>query len=227
MGVFSLVRNFSLRSERVWGAIFGTDTWAGKPVTPDTAMQVATFWACVRLIAQTISTLPLGLYLRRDDGGREPASGPLYAILHDQPNADQTAAEFWEGVLAYVCVWGNAYAEKHFSGGQLIGLTLLRADLMAVYRDKFGALRFRYSDGGGMREFTDEEVFHVRGFGFGGDLGLSPVACARQTLGAAMADDEAAARTFANGMRPSGFFLSPTQLTQEQREQARRTLTER
>ena len=116
MGVFSLIRNFTLRSERVWGHVFGTASWSGKPVTPDTAMQLATFWACVRLISQTISTLPLGLYLRRADGGRDSAGEhPLYGLIHDMPNADQTAAEFWEGALAFLCVWGNAYAEKVFN----------------------------------------------------------------------------------------------------------------
>ncbi len=89
IGVRSLIRNFTLRSERVWMAVWGGgDTWAGKAVTPGTAMGVSAFWACTRKIAQTISTLPIGLYERQKDGGRISRGDlPLYRLLHDAPNA--------------------------------------------------------------------------------------------------------------------------------------------
>lgn len=227
-GVRSLIRNFTLRGERVWLAIGGGDTWAGKPVTPGTAMGVAAFWACVRKISQTIGTLPVGLYERLDDGGRKSRGDhPLYRLLHDQPNADQTAVEFWEGLAACLCVWGNSYAEKILDdGGRLIALVLLRPDLMSVDRDRNGALVYRYSDPRGLREYGEEDIFHVKGFGFGDVTGLSPLAYGRQTLSTAMAANEAAGRTFANGMRPGGFFEIDRTLTPEQREQARKVLIE-
>ena len=228
LGIRTLIRNFTLRSERTWLAIAGGDSWAGKPVTPATAMGVAAFWACVRKISQTIGTLPLGLYERRDDGGRDArADHPLYRLLHDQPNADQTAVEFWEGVTACLCVWGNAFAEKVTANGRVIALHLLRPDLMSVDRDRNGMLTYRYSDPHGhRRDFTEDEIFHVRGFGFGDVLGLSPIAYGRQTLSTAMAATEAAARTFRNGMRPGGFFTYDKTLTDPQREQARKVLIE-
>ncbi|TDR89119.1 phage portal protein [Enterovirga rhinocerotis] len=229
LGLSTILRRFSLRDGRVWAAFFGTDSWTGKPVTPDTAMQIATFWACVRLIAQTIATLPLGLYERQGDGGRKAASShPLYALLHDQPNADQTAVEFWEALAAHVLVWGNAFVEISRSGTRIVALSLLRPDLMAVHRTEAGDLRYRFSDPRGLREYGEADIFHVRGFGFGGDLGLSPVAQARQTLGAAMATDEAAARTFGNAMRPGGIltYEGKDLLTPAQREQAKAALIE-
>ena len=230
IGVRSLIRNFTLRSERVWLAIAGGGTWAGKPVTPSTAMGVAAFWACVRKISQTIGTLPIGVYERLDDGGRRSRGDhPLYVLLHDQPNADQTAAEFWEGVAACLCLWGNSYAEKVTIDGNLTALHLLRPDLMSVERDRNGALVYTYSDPHGRRrEFGEDEVFHVRGFGFGDVVGLSPIAYGRQTLATAMAANEAAARTFSNGMRPGGIltYEGSQLLTSEQREQAKRALIE-
>lgn len=229
IGVRSLIRNFTLRSERVWMAIGGGETWAAKPVTPSTAMGVAAFWACVRKYSSTIGTLPIGLFERLEDGGRRSRGDhPLYRLLHDQPNADQTAVEFWEGVAACLCVWGNAYSEKHYSGGVPIALTLLRPDLMSVERDRNGDLVYRYSDPRGSRDYDEAEIFHVRGFGFGDTVGLSPLAYGRQTLGTAMAGDEAAARTFSNGMRPGGFFTynGPKPLTPDQRAQAHKALIE-
>ncbi len=61
------------KAARIWGRLFGfADAAAGKPVTPDTALQVSAFWACVKLLAETIATLPLALYRREADGGRAP-----------------------------------------------------------------------------------------------------------------------------------------------------------
>lgn len=229
LGLSTLLRRFGLREGRVWSAFFGTESWSGKSVTPETAMQIATFWACVRLIAQTIATLPLGLYQRRADGGRDAASGhPLYAILHDSPNGDQTAVEFWEAITAHLLVWGNAFVEIVRSGERIIALNILRPDLMTVYRTDTGDLRYRLADGKGVREFAEGEMFHIRGFGFGGDLGLSPVSQARQTLGAAIATDEAAARMFGNGMRPGGIltYEGANLMTPAHREQAKAALIE-
>jgi HK97 family phage portal protein len=126
-------------------------------------------------------------------------------------------------------VWGNAFAEKHLDGtGNLIALTLLRPDLVSVDRDRNGGLVYRYSDPRGIRDWGEDEVFHVKGFGFGDVLGLSPLTYGRQTLATAMAANEAAGRTFANGMRPGGFFNyeGPQLLTAEQREQAKKVLIE-
>ncbi|GLK68101.1 phage portal protein [Hansschlegelia plantiphila] len=170
---------------------------------------------------------------RADD--RDAAAGRLPAPPGRRPdprerpcaNADQTACEFWEGVVACLCLWGNAYVEKSLSGGRLVALTLLRPDLMQVDRREDGSLRYRYSDPSGAIEYDEGELMHVRGFGVGGDLGLSVLAHARQTISSTIATDEAAARTFANGMRPGGFFTyEKGSLAPEQREQARKALIE-
>lgn len=229
LGLSTLVKRFGLKEHRIWTTFFGTDSWAGRPVTPDNAMQVATFWACVRLISQTIATLPIAVYQKRTDGGRDVAAAhPVHALLRDAPNADQTPVEFLEGMTAHILVWGNAFVEISRSGGRVVALHLLRPDLMEVYRDANGSLRYRLNDPLGIRELGEDEIVHVRGFGFGGDLGLSPVAHARQTLGAAMATDEAAARTFANGLRPGGVitYEGAQLLTPEQRAQAKKALIE-
>jgi HK97 family phage portal protein len=229
LGLSTIARRFGLKDARIFTRFFATESWAGKPVTPDNAMQIATFWACVKLIASTIATLPLGVYQKRADGGRDLATGhQLYSLLRDAPNADQTAVEFWEGLTAHLLVWGNAFVEITRSGDRIVALYILRPDLMEVYRDSNGSIHYRLNDPTGIRELAEDQILHVRGFGFGGDLGLSTVSYARQTLGAAMATDEAAARTFANGLRPGGVikYEGKELLTPAQREQARKALIE-
>lgn len=190
----------------------------------NSALRLGTVWACVRLLSETIGTLPLGFYEKDGQGRRSIASGhPLYAILHDSPNADQTAAEFWEAVVGALCTAGNFYAEKIMEGRRLIALQPFRTGSMAVLRDANGARIYRHSDGSKTRDIPEGRMFHVRGFGLGGDVGLSPISYARDSLGLAMDTDDAARSSFTEGLRGSGFVIVPGKPTKEQRQQIRET----
>lgn len=200
-------------------------TAAGQSVTVDRALQHATAWACVRLLSQTVSSLPLVLYRRLADGTPEPARDhPLYEILGDQPNADFSAVEVIEGAMVHLCTRGNAYAEVDRRGdGSVISLTLLHPDLCDVTRDQQGQRHYWYADPygprTGRREIPAESMLHLRGFGPGGDLGLSPIAFARQSIGLGLASDEAAAKIFGTGGQPSGFLGWPKDQDPPTREQ--------
>lgn len=222
------------RALRFGGGHFGrwvlsSSSHAGKTVTPEAALQLATVWACVRLLSETVATLPLGLYERDAKGHKQVARGhSLYALLHDQPNANMTAVEFWEAMLAALCLWGNAYARIERSGARIVSLELLNPERMNDPEpDENGVLIYDYSGPGGRESYTEDEIFHVKGFGVNGLVGLSPISYARHTLGLAMATDEAAAKMFANGMQPSGFVQAGnTTLKPEQRKAIRESLEE-
>jgi HK97 family phage portal protein len=118
-----------------------------------------------------------------------------------------------------LALWGNAYARKEFIGRRLVALTPLRCDLMSVRRNGAGQRVYRYSDPRGVEEYSEDEIFHVRGFGGAGDVGLSVVSFARQSFGTAMAADEFAGTMFANGMRPNAIMTVDQVLKPEQRKQ--------
>jgi HK97 family phage portal protein len=149
---------------------------------------------------------------------------PLFRLIHDSPNADYTAVEFWEGVVLCLALWGNAYAKKEFIGRRLVALTPLRCDLMDVRRNGAGQRVYRYSDPRGAAEYSEDEIFHVRGFGGAGDMGLSPISFARQSLGTAMAADEFAGAMFANGMRPNAILTVDQVLKETQRKQVQENI---
>lgn len=208
-------------------AHYPVGTAAGKSVTVDTALQLATVWACVRLLAETIATLPLFLYRKGPNDIRLLArDNPLYGILHDAPHADYTAVEFWEGVALSLCLWGNAYAKKEKIGGRTVALKPLRCELMKVCRNDRGAREYRYADPKGEKVYSEDDIFHIRGFGGAGDIGLSPIAFARQSLGTAMAADELAGTMFANGTRPSGILTIDQVLKPEQRKQLQENIVQ-
>jgi len=222
------------RIKAIWQAAFGTaasgavaiathirqSSTAGRTVTPDTALEVSAVWACVRLLSETVGTLPLMLYEIDDDGNRRLAKGhPLASLLHAAPHYDWTAVEFWEGAVLSLALNGNFFARKEMMGGRLISLAPLRFDQVQVERDDRGARRYKHATKDGVRAYAEDEVFHVRGFGGAGDIGLSPISFARQSIGASLAADELAAATFANGARPTGILTVNQVLDDEQRKQ--------
>lgn len=216
-------------SDGFWAAFLGTENFSGEHVTEHGALQLSAFFAAARLISQTIATLPIGVFERDGAGDKRAVSGhPLYALLHDSPNADQTAVEFWEGRVLGLCTAGNGYAEKTQAGdGRLISLERMPADTAVVRLDS-GSLEYRFYDRGKQEKLPEAKVFHLRGFG-DGDVGMSPVSYARNTLGLARATDREAGAVFAKGMRSKGFFVMPQgakPLTPEQRTDAKKSLVE-
>ena len=75
-----------------WYNLGMTPSLSGVAVTPDAAMRISAFFACLRVLAETMGYLPWFTYRRRRDGGRDRAlNHPLYPLLHDQPNPSPTA----------------------------------------------------------------------------------------------------------------------------------------
>lgn len=180
--------------------------WAGHTVTPEKAMQRSAAWACVRMNARTIGSLPLKVFEKTTDGSRRVAKDhPLAAILADSPNAEQSPMEFWEGQGTALNLRGAAYAEKMWLGNRLVALEPMNPDGVTVYRTRSGERRYKYRTASGLRDMGSREVFHLRGFGAGGDNGLSPIGYGRQTLSSATAAEEVAGRTFSSGLQLSGF----------------------
>lgn len=230
MGLFTkavatLARGLGLTDPRLYAHFGAGPTDSGETVTVDGSLQLGTVWACVRLIAQTIATLPLHVY-RTDAGGHGviDREHPLYRILHDRPNADMTAVEFWEAAVAHILLWGNAYLAKFRSGPRIVAIYPLRPDRVRVQREADGRLSYHYSWQGQTQVFVDNDVLHIKGFSLDGYVGISPISMARNNLGAARAAERASAALFRNGMRPSGVLTSPDYLTEEQRESAKKVL---
>jgi HK97 family phage portal protein len=124
-------------------------------------------------------------------------------VLHDSPNFDQTAIDFWEFICVSLELWGNAYARIERNNGRVVGLMPIRPDIMAVRRRDSGAIEYNWSEDGKSYRLTDEQVLHVRGFGGDPLGGMSTLSYGRQTFGLSIAADRAASAMFRNGMRPS------------------------
>lgn len=218
-------RRLALKDGTGWAAAFGTGNHAGKSVHLHSVLQLATAWACIRLTAQAVSCLPLAMYERRGDDDRVRVDDDDVAeVICDSPNEDQTALEYWESQVAWMAATGNAYSEKVESGRRLVALQPMPSTHCWPFRDAEGVLKYNYTDRGKSEILPREKVFHLRGFGFGGDVGLSPIQFGAQAFGSAIAIDEAAAKLYGNGLQASGVLSSDKTLEKDQREQLQKIM---
>lgn len=207
-----------------WTEFFGSSSFLGKSVSVDQALQLSTVWACVRLIAETIATLPLALHKRKADGSRVVAyTHPLYVLLHEQPNADMTAVVFWEVVVASMLLWGNAYVELIRVGSRLVALDFLLPARMTVRRNTDGSVTYEYRDlRGKTRTIAETDMMHIPAFSTDGILGLSPVVYGANVFGTSIETDRASAETFRDTLRSPGLVTMDMVLQKEQRDQVRK-----
>lgn len=195
---------------------------AGVDVNAETAVRMSTVYACVRLLGDTISSLPLGAYVRR---GRNRIS---YASVYGetpnwvfQPNPESTRLEFYEQVIASLLLEGNAFVLKVMDDmGEVLELYVLNPRDVLVERPVPGEpVRYRVRDAVGNFSFvlSANEIVHIPLFRLPGQLlGLGPIGAARITLGSAMAAEVYAASYFGNAANPGGVIEVPGEMTQEQ-----------
>lgn len=189
---------------------FGT-SGSGKSVTAQTAIQLSTVYACVRVISETVASLPLGVYEATDDGNLKAGDHPLYHLLHDEPNTEMTSFVFREVMLAHLLLYGNSYSQIIRSGkNTVVGLYPLLPDHMDVDRDSKGNLTYTYTTSDGKTVvIKPQDILHIPGLGFDGIIGYSPIALEKNAIGLGIASEEYGSKFFSNGARPSGILTHP------------------
>lgn len=192
---------------------------AGTNVNERSAMQMTAVYACVRVLAESIASLPLHLYKRGENGNREKdEDNDLFFLLHDEPNPEMTSYVFRETLMTHLLLFGNAYAQILRNGkGDVLALYPLMPNKMNVERDDNGRLFYRYTrydnealaDKNNTVILMPEDVLHIPGLSYDGLVGLSPIAACRNAIGSGLAADEYSGRYFANGAAPMGVLEHP------------------
>lgn len=206
-----------------WGSWLGTHNYSGKRVTVNSTLQISTAMACVRLISQTVSTLPMTVYRQKDDTATPAKDSQIYYLLKRKPNARMTASVFWQTFIGSMLLWGNAYVEKRVSAGVITSLDFLQPDFVTCRVLDTGAVEWRYADPvtKTTRIIPESRMWHTPAFTVDGFTGVSPIAMGANIFGGAMAADEASAQTFTNGMKSSGLVTMDALLKPGQREEVR------
>jgi len=183
----------------------------GVSVTPESAMRLSAVYACVRVIAEDIASLPLHVFRPLERGKDRATDVPAYALLHDSPNPLMTSFSWREMTMAHVLLWGRGLAEIEFSrGGEPIGLWPI-APWLVRPRLVTGGLELEYQVTLPGRTVTlpGWKVLDIPGMSFDGLNALSVIGAAKNAIGLGMAAEEFGARFFGNASRPAGYLKIP------------------
>lgn len=201
-----------------WRFFFGGTT-SGKTVDEQSSMRLSAVYACVRVLSESLAGLPLQMFKETGEGSKEKAiDHPLYKLLYLEPNPEMTSYSFRETLMTHLLLWGNAYAQIVRNGKQeIVGLYPLMPNRMKIDRDENGELYYEYQTSsdeahtmqGNLVRLSRHDVLHIPGLGYDGILGYSPIAMAKNAIGAALATEEYGATFFKNGANPSGILTMP------------------
>ena len=202
----------------------------GSGITERNAVALSGVWSCVRLLAGTVSTLPISVYQRNGKLMQELPDHPV-SVLLNSPSFEQSTCDWLDFKQQSLDLHGNAYSEiKRNGAGEITSLIPVYPELMHIKRQPSGKLVYSWWSKGKRRELEEKNVFHVRGPGGDSLGGASVIRLASQTFSAASASAKVAHDMFKKKMQPSsllkygqtGEFMSA-----EQREQAYKNLSER
>jgi HK97 family phage portal protein len=216
MGIFNLFDRFkvSTSDRSPWGDFFfepvSVRSVSGMRVSADSAMRLAAVYACVRILSETMASLPLVVYRARADGGKDRVTDHwLYRLLGKKPNRYQNPFEWREMLQGHLALRGNAFCQILANGrGEITELIPVHPDRVRMELLAEGDYRYRIQNQTGHELVLPRgEVWHLRGLSSDGLLGLSPIELSRESLGMALAAQDYGARFFNNDAKPTGGWI--------------------
>ena len=208
-----------------WDDLVAMAGESGVRITPETAIKTAAYFACARVVAETVASLPLHLYRRLDDHNSERAKDlPLYNVLARRPNSWQTRYEWVEQMCLHLGFYGNSYQFKVAGDrGSVSELHPLNPAGMKVVQESDKSLSYVYTDPstGRQQAYRDDQIMHVRWLSFDGVHGEVPVELGKDAIGLARALEQYAAAFYRNNAQPGIILHTDQALPREVREQLR------
>lgn len=188
---------------------------SGVLIDHDRALTLTAVWDCVRIISESLGSLPWQVFSRRAGGGRDrQADHPVDVLLNFKANPETTAMDFRTALIGHTLTWGNAFAEiEKTRGGRVLALWPLAPDRVLPGRLDDGRLAYKVQQAtGDIIVIPADRMLHFRGLGFDGIQGYDVITAVGQAMGTALAMDSYAADFFGNGAHPGGVLEAPDEL---------------
>ncbi|MFD1675416.1 phage portal protein [Alicyclobacillus fodiniaquatilis] len=214
---------------RMERSIFG-HVHSGVHVTEETAMRFITVYSCVRVLAETLASLPLFVYKSPTGGNADVVPDhPLYELLYDQPNDEMDTATWRETQMGQLVLSGNCYSVITLNGrGNVVDIYPVPWTHCQPFRDPADMkIKYRITDRGQSLIYPAEKVFHVPGLGFDGIMGYSPIRMTAESIGLGIAAEEFAARFYGQGMNMGGVVEVQSEMSDTAFERFKNDLEER
>lgn len=202
----------SLSNPAAWlTGLFGTSK-TGVQVSEDNALTFSAVYAAVRIISETIASIPLNVY-QADGETRVKALGhPVQDLLAKAPNSVSSTFTFREAMASNLVLHGNAYAKIEMNAAgrptALIPLNPMKVEVKVVDGEKVYVFDKKHT-------YLDYEMLHFVGLSFNGLTGKSPLSMAREAVAIGLAAQEYGARFYSNGANAGGVITAPGRLNTE------------
>lgn len=217
--------DLSLTDPKGWQTLGVGPTWAKIAVRDTTQLQITTAWSAVRLIAETVGTLPLHLYRKTAKGRERAVDDPRYELVRWQPCDYMTAPEWKESMVVSIATMGQAYnpVTRFESTGRVISIESVHKSRVQPEVQRDGSITWWLTDRHGQRRAcTRRDILPVRGFGNAGELeGFAPHHIHSNSLGLSVAMEKYAAEFFGSGGRPQGILKTKAEFGEKSRDQIR------
>lgn len=190
---------------------YGTSK-SGITVTPATAMRCSAVFACIKVISETVSQLPIVLYRKKGTSKEKAVDHPLYSLIGLKPNGFNNSMQFREMLTAHYNLRGNSFAFINRVGnGRIYELLPLHPDMVFVNRDPWTwEVTYTISQKKGINGiYGPKYVLHLMGMTLDGYRGLTPLSYARETIGLSLATEKFGGQLFGNGAKPGGILTYP------------------
>lgn len=196
-------QTFSLLNNEFGQYLNNIATASNYPLAGDSyAMRVATWFACVLVRGESLSSLPASVLQSTPQGSRTAFENPVYGLIHRKPNPFQTACDYWKSVSAHIDNHGNAFSLITYSGRfQPVRIDLIaEPDTVQVLKTESNQLYYRYKG----RDYQWYEILHFKHLSLDGYMGVSPVQYNAQTVGYARKLKDYGSNAI--GVKPPGYF---------------------
>lgn len=205
-------RAISFQSLFALGDGYTFTTNSGVYVTQEDSLKIGTVYACVRLIADTISTLPIDSYIRQEGTRLQFRPRPVWL---DAPDIGVTKEDHFQQVLVSLLLNGNSFTRIiRDEDGEVLALSVLNPQHVEVRRDGAGRLFYVFDS---RDRIEDVDMIHIKDLTLPGELrGKSRIDLVKENLGLSRALEEFAARFFGQGSSTTGIIQFPGNLSREQ-----------
>ena len=177
----------------------------------DKALTLTAVWCAIRLLAESVSSLPISVYTKQANGDKlEDTKSPIYKLVKFKPNYYQNKITFFEFIMLSICTEGNSYVQivRNNSGTPVQLICLSPSDVTVVVNNNE---LFYQVDGGSVLDSSD--VLHIKTITDDGVTGLSPISQCAKALNWGVSLEEFGSTFFSNGAKPSSILQTDRALS--------------
>ena len=216
--------NLPLNDASIWeGYGLASTSASGVSVTPSNALKYSPVWQAVNLISGDVAKLPLNVYQRLPNGGREKAvHHPAQKLVRRKANSRMAAFQFWRRMMVHCLIWNKAYALiARDEQGRPVELLPLLPDrtTLETRNNETGPIYVTEIDGE-IRGFLPRDILHLEGISVAGD-DCELVSKARDSWALGLTAENFASKFFKNGAKTSGILELPLGIGKKAAEQVK------